>query len=510
MRRTTVVGLSAVLLIGLLFAWSRTPALKTTPPVMPASVFGTVVDEASDPLAAARVRWKGQHEFVHTDASGRFTLPPSSSPLAIITAAKPGYFIKGVRLQDELRLMLVAFEKPDNPDYVWVDPRPDQTQEHNCANCHAEIYAEWKASGHARSASGEHLLQLYASAHSGTRAAFDWSLVDDYPEGLGVCASCHAPSVDPLNPKQHDLRELSGVASQGVHCDFCHKIEDASDERAGLAHGVFGLKLRRPHEGQLFFGPLDDVDRGEDAFAPVHQESRVCASCHEGTLFGVPVYSTYSEWLESPARQAGQQCQTCHMTPTKHFVNVAPGFGGIERDASTLASHGMLPSGIKAMLQASLKMEATAKRQGDGAIVSVTVKASNVGHRMPTGYIDRHLILIVEAVDAEGQVVAAVDGPKLPAAVGAAWQNASGQIFGRMLRAPDGQSPAPFWKAGVSMADTRLAPEQPETFTFSFPQAARSVRVRLVYRRFWQQVTEAKQWEDDTLTITDQTVKLSP
>ena len=73
-------------------------------------------------------------------------------------------------------------------------------------------------------------------------------------------------------------------------------------------------KQERPK--QLFFGPLDDVDRGEDAFSPLYRESRYCASCHEGIVFGVHVYSTYSEWLSSPARRAGKQCQDCHMAPT--------------------------------------------------------------------------------------------------------------------------------------------------------------------------------------------------
>ena len=40
------------------------------------------------------------------------------------------------------------------------------------------------------------------------------------------------------------------------------------------------------------------------------------ASGHEGVVFGVHVYSTYSEWLDSPARKQGRHCQDCHMKPT--------------------------------------------------------------------------------------------------------------------------------------------------------------------------------------------------
>ena len=54
----------------------------------------------------------------------------------------------------------------------------------------------------------------------------------------------------------------------------------------------------------------------DDAFSPLYRQSRYCASCHEGTVLSVHVYSTYSEWLASPARREGKQCQSCHMAPT--------------------------------------------------------------------------------------------------------------------------------------------------------------------------------------------------
>src|SRR5207248_1591107 len=75
---------------------------------------------------------------------------------------------------------------------------------------------------------------------------------------------------------------------------------------------------------QVFFGPLDDADRGDDAFSPLYKQSLYCASCHEGVVFGVPVYTTYSEWLASLAKKAGQQCQDCHMKPTGAMTNFAP------------------------------------------------------------------------------------------------------------------------------------------------------------------------------------------
>ena len=31
------------------------------------------------------------------------------------------------------------------------------------------------------------------------------------------------------------------------------------------------------------------VDRGEDVYSPLYSQSRYCAACHEGTVFGVHV-----------------------------------------------------------------------------------------------------------------------------------------------------------------------------------------------------------------------------
>ena len=182
-----------------------------------------------------------------------------------------------------------------------------------------------------------------------------------YPDGIGVCNACHAPTV----PFDTDLRSLSGDAVHGVHCDFCHKIAKASTERIGFTHGRYGLQLLRPphpspsppggegrvrgsSQGQIFFGPLDDVDRGEDSYSPLYHESRYCASCHEGVIFGVPVYTTYSEWLASPARTEGKQCQSCHMTPTGTMTNIAPGKGGRAAPprASARLPGGQRPTGL--------------------------------------------------------------------------------------------------------------------------------------------------------------------
>ena len=487
-------------------------------------IVGMVVGERG-PLPGARVRIKGQPELALSDKQGRFQLErPSGDKInsqLTVTAWKDGHFIGGASLGDDsVTVRLKAHTRKDCRSYQWIDPTPDPLKEHNCGNCHGEIYREWKSSGHARSAVGRRFLNLYEGTDWHGRPGSSWSLLDEHPDGAGVCAACHTPSAVPVGVVDSDELNVEGVHSKGVHCDFCHKIADVSEEYLGLSHGAFGLSLLRPAEGQLFFGPLDDVDRGEDTFSPLQQESRLCASCHEGIVFGIPVYTTYSEWLASPAYGEGKQCQSCHMTPTGLMTNIAPDSGGIERDPRTLGSHSFLPGGLDAMLRRCLHVDVEAVRvtQKGGADqtgsnapslrVTVQVEARDVGHRVPTGFIDRHLILLVDALgDTESRTML-ISGPQLPMAVGESLSGQPGRLFAKLLRSPQGESPVPFWRAGAVPTDTRLQPKTPVVTHFTFAGSIYKIRVRLIYRRFWKTVADDKGWPNNDILVVDKRVTL--
>jgi hypothetical protein len=455
-------------------------------------------------VAAARVRIKGTPTTAESDAGGRFRLPGSRGR---VTAWKDGYLIAGADADSSpLELLLTKQPAEDCPSYTWVDPAPDKAQAGNCANCHEQIYTEWSASGHARSVNGKHFRNLYDGTDWNGKEGVSWSLRAEKPDGGGVCASCHAPAAEVAAK----LPDIEGVAAHGVHCDYCHKISGVADGTLGVTHGRFNLELLRPVEGQLFFGPLDDVDRGEDAYAPLYKDSAYCASCHEGIVFGVHVYSTYSEWKESAAREEGKHCQTCHMKPTGKMTNIAPGKGGIERDPKTLANHRFFDASQAEMLRQCVKPTARLERGGEGVKVRIDLGVENVGHRVPTGFVDRHLLLVVEGLDAEGKSVPLRDGPKLPAAAGKALARQPGKLYAKLLQDEEGHAPAPFWSADAEPVDTRLTPGKPDSATFLFPGETRRIRVRLIYRRFWQEVAQAKKWPDGDMVIADQNLEVDP
>ena len=183
---------------------------------------GSVGDD-DGPLAVARVRYQGEANHTVTDAAGCFRLPRRSS-LRRVTAWKQGYFIGGSQPRSWPLIQLKRLPTEDNTEYDWVDPAPNPAEIHNCANCHAEIYREWSHSGHARSVTGRHFRNLYEGTDWQGKANVGWGLLTQYPDGAGVCTSCHAPTA-----KEYDLRQVEGIAARGVHCDYCHKIESVAE-----------------------------------------------------------------------------------------------------------------------------------------------------------------------------------------------------------------------------------------------------------------------------------------
>jgi hypothetical protein len=466
-----------------------------------ASVEGLVRDEHG-PVAGALVRVPGTAGRARTDAAGRFSLPAPAA--GRITAAKPGYFIAEQALDaSPLRLALRRLPAEDHEAYAWLDPAPDPRQPQNCGNCHTAIYREWDASGHARSATSRHFRNLYDGTDWHGRPDRGWNLLAEHPDGAGVCAACHAPTL----PALADPRQPAGVAGRGVHCDYCHKVAEVENEPLGLVHGRFALKLLRPAEGQLFFGPLDDAVRGNDAFSPLYRDSRYCAACHEGTVFGIPVYSTYSEWLDSPARAEGKQCQTCHMAPTGTLTNLAPGHGGVARDPATLASHGLFAGSREEMLRRCVSVQVDVAHEDGETAVGVVLVADGAGHRVPTGFVDRNLVLVVQAFDAGRQRVPARSGPVLSVRAGAELAGLAGRLYAKQLADFDGQGPVPFWRADPAVVDTRLLPGRADRVRFVFGGRAETVRVRVLHRRFWPEVARQKGWPDNEVTVFDRLAK---
>jgi len=453
-------------------------------------VYGVIRDERG-PVAGAVVRYKGLEVATISDAQGRFRLPRQPGRLRI-TAAVEGYFIAGESAgRSPLVLQLKRLPATDCELYAWVDPTPDLHQSGNCGNCHRAIHAEWQQSRHSSSGRNPRFLKQYDE------------LLKQHPLGADVCASCHAPTLRPGGFGEFDMRQaaLQSPGLSGIHCDYCHKVQGPGTGEWGLTHGRFQLSLLRPEPGagQLFFGPLDDVDRGEDAPSRFQRDSRLCAACHEGVVFGIPVYTTFSEWQASPAGKAGASCQSCHMTPTGTMRSMA--HGSLRRDPATLGNHRFFEVNQVEMLKSCLKVEVVTSLHEDERHITVSVMAERVGHRVPTGFIDRNLVLFVEGYE-DGRARTAYRGPTLPDYFTADEAGRSGRSYARVLADEDGNRPARFWKADLAtLIDTRLTPGEADVSKFCFPPEIDRVRVRLLHRRLWN--------KDDEQVIVDRWIDVA-
>jgi hypothetical protein len=507
------------------------------------TVQGRVVDD-DGPVAGATVRWQTLSQHTTTNEKGEFTLPqpahdlPQTSPRRV-TAAKPGYYMGGSAViadalpSQSLTISLRRLPVSDDASYRWIAPEANEQVEFACGNCHPAILEEWQGTAHASSDTNPRFQSLLTNTRPSNSpvagrtppaSLFDWSLARELPHGVAVCASCHSPTevagvtMEPLATNDVDDRSAADQPrASGIHCDFCHKIADVSLTHLGHSHGVFAMRLLRPSSGQLFFGPLDDVDRGDESMLPLQRESRLCASCHEGILFGVPVYTTFREWQASPAGRAGKQCQACHMTPTGQMTRMASGDDAQDRSPETLASHQLFAGGLESMLRRAIETTTHWKRlssPSESVAATIRIVAEDVGHKVPTGFIDRHLMLRVDAYDSAGHAARLSAGPRLPTFTGANDAGSPGRLFARILKDPAGHSPAPFWRPGVvEVEDSRLSPGEPVEVRFQFESTSaesriKRLRVRLEYRRFWEPVVREKQWDSPTIMVFDREYEL--
>lgn len=304
----------------------------------------------------------------------------------------------------------------------------------------------------------------------------------DVDFGGEACLRCHAPGAwldgRSTPPDGSALDPLLGDLD-GVNCHFCHRMVDPvydpenPAEDPGILASLTVPALAEPHTGSFVIDP-DDNRRGPFELvnfffhqwreSPYHQDSIMCATCHDvsnpllerqmdgsfqlGTLDAAhptaqkadmfPVERTYSEWLasvyaqdaiETGGRFGGDRtavatCQDCHMPDalgTGCNPNFAPptrpdvprhSFSGANSwvlrairsqypDAETGLSQQSVDDAI-ARNVAMLEAAADLEAVAEGGDLRVRV-TNMMGHKLPTGYGEgRRMWLDVRFYDAGG------------------------------------------------------------------------------------------------------------
>ncbi|MFP6684071.1 MAG: hypothetical protein VB934_05130, partial [Polyangiaceae bacterium] len=278
------------------------------------------------------------------------------------------------------------------------------------------------------------LPDLNASCGGNGQSACDDPMIPsvDAPTAFGACADCHAPGING-EVGGRNLHEAVGVPyDYGVHCDVCHKVKDVD---LSLPPGVGQrLILHRPNEPSpaqteeyrpIYFGPLLDVPNAfmNGSYQPKFNEAVLCAGCHEqkqAALIsgqsldpvrwpdGLPVHSTYSEWLAGPYSDSGTPCQFCHMPPRFDSVNnidvatsdnlsMTFGFRRPPEDNRQHIFRSPLFHGEPRLIDGALFVSIALSQQGSEVDAQVSLANVGCGHAVPTGEPMRALVMLVEA-----------------------------------------------------------------------------------------------------------------
>ncbi len=544
-KRLAGIGLLALAAGGLLII--GTLASKPTTLVLR----GVVLAEAQ-PVVNAVVRVQGHAEYVLTNTDGAFELSVSDAPVHI-TAWSPGYYIavtEAVSPDKAVNLHLHRHPTTDNPDYAFISPTLDPDHPSACARCHrAPADApqlslpvdEWLQDAHASAAVNPRFLSLYTgttlTGETGEPTTYRFDSASavnipvapslgqdstgagfrlDFPNQAGPCATCHVPLLALESPYNADPTQATGVAREGITCDFCHKLWDvrvaASNLPAPHLPGVLSIAMLRPPDGeQIFIGPFDDTP-GDDVYSPLQDDSRLCAACHTGTFWGVTMYNSYGEWLASPYSDpaAGQTCQDCHMPRLgmTTFVSLPPDVNQFvpERDPATIFSHRMPGAADVHLLQNTAELELTARVEGIDLVVTARVTNALAGHHIPTDNPLRNMLLLVDARDSQGQPLALVDGPIIPDWGGVGdpesgnYAGLPGVLYAKVLADfYTGETPTTaYWRQTRLVSDNRipaLATDE-SVYRFRLPSSGASVvEARLIFRRAFIELMQQKGWD---------------
>lgn len=483
-----------------------------------------------------------------------------------------------------ITITLYPYFVTDNHLYEWAST-DGVNGSASCGLCHT-ANPEWQADAHGQSATNPRFLSMYTGTdvHGNkspepkktslgiplppdlTQPYYGPGHALDYPNRPGNCAACHTPIAASIPNKQNCAWsgchatttvsrsygvleyapfpiDLKGDAAEGISCEFCHKIGDVILNReTKLPYadmpGILSVRLHRPRDGQeIFFGPLDDVHpsaigENHDTYLPLMAESAFCASCHHGIMGGVVgnmqvtggvlVYSSYSEWLESPYSdpETGQTCQDCHMpaveteAETNYFV--FPEQGGLARHPSQISNHTMLGVSDEKFMQNSVSMTTTAQMVNDQILVNVRITNDRVGHHIPTDSPLRHMMLVVEARDAAGQPLVSSAGSTLPDWAGD-YAGLPGKMFAKVLQDDwTGETPTgAYWRPVTLVSDTRLPALNTSASYYQFALPAQSVggevtvEARLIFRRAYQQLQAWKGWTDPDIVMEEEIVQVS-
>ena len=294
-------------------------------------------------------------------------------------------FVKPVLLVLFLAVPLIAFAEKAKT----IDELAKMYDSSSCKSCHAEIYAQWEKSHHARPLMGVKggLMLSPLALKKGEKGSTAFS--EDDPKKMTIknfpCFKCHLPQAvasaeDSVVVELTEAllsKDSAKVAKLQITCIVCHNEKAIIHKR----------ELGAPEKGVLY-GKKDVPAHMDGTFktvkkSAIFKDSVFCGQCHglgPNLEFdqAFQCANLYGSYLHNYVSSGGTKtCQECHMQKGDHLI--APNFNDDKQTSELLAKAINLE--VETLGYEWLRKAATYVPK----IVVNTKITTTAGHRIPDG-----------------------------------------------------------------------------------------------------------------------------
>ena len=197
-----------------------------------------------------------------------------------------------------------------------------------------------------------------------------------------------------------------------------------------------------------------------------------------------------------------------------------PSSGGLERDPETIYSHRMPGAVDMELLEKAVLLSGEAFYTPNGLKVIVEITNHNTGHKIPTDFPGRHLILLVQVYDENGRPLHQETGPVLPVWTGEGkveegnFSGLAGEAYALILEEVwTGKSPSiAYWNPFEVLSDNRIEVDEVKKSEYAFSGSVSgevTISIQLILRRNFKDVMDWKQWDSPDIVIEDLEITLN-
>lgn len=267
-----------------------------------------------------------------------------------------------------------------------------------CKSCHADIYAQWEKSHHARPLMGVKggLMLTPLALKKGEKGATAFS--EDDPKKMKIsnfpCFKCHLPQAV-ISAEDSVAAELAEALQAAASPDASDKVKADTKAKVGklqitcmVCHNTKGIihkrELGAPETG-VIYGKKDVASHAGGAIkkSAIMKDSVFCGQCHglgPNLEFDQPFQcaNLYGSYLHNYVSGGGTKtCQDCHMAKGDHLI--APNFNDDKQTSELYAK--ALTLDVETLGYEWLRKAGTYVPK----VVVSTKLTSNAGHRIPDG-----------------------------------------------------------------------------------------------------------------------------